>query len=169
MSPITTHGAWNSSTWTEYYRLQWAQPTTEALALFILGVLWLGKFPNINEDMSLIYRKPWDVGRCECFCDMTLSLAQFALIRDINGYVQCDTLGGQKTPSNHGQSKYPTDVTYACTGSPWYTTVSLQTYCYEMKVIEAFSWMNFVLRNYSFPLNVPTLIFPQLRSSSLSW
>lgn len=26
------------------YRLQWAQPRTEAVALFVLGVLWLGTF-----------------------------------------------------------------------------------------------------------------------------
>jgi len=45
---------------------------------------------------------------------------------DIIGYVQCDSLGGQHIAAKNG-------------------TTSYQAYCYEMKVIQAFSWMNFIL------------------------
>jgi len=44
--------------------------------------------------------------------------------QDIIGTVECFPLGGQVTPTNNG-------------------TMSLQTYCYEMKSILAFSWGNF--------------------------
>jgi hypothetical protein len=59
-----------------------------------------------------------------------LWLAMGAWSADIIGYVQCDTLGGQSTPTKSG-------------------TMSLQAYCYEMKVIEAFSWMTFVLMAFA--------------------
>lgn len=71
----------------------WSQPIYEAIALFILGVLWL---------------------------------AMGAWSADIIGNVQCDGLGGKRTPTKSG-------------------TISAKSYCYEMKVIEAFSWMNFCL------------------------
>jgi len=73
--------------------LQWAQPRTEAVTLFILGTLWL---------------------------------AMGAYSTDVIGNVQCDALGGQQTPTQNG-------------------TMSFRSYCYEMKVLEAFSWMTFVL------------------------
>ncbi|KAF8165333.1 hypothetical protein B0H34DRAFT_855717 [Crassisporium funariophilum] len=73
--------------------LQWAQPQTEAIALTILGILWL---------------------------------TMGAWSTDIIGNVQCDALGGQVTPSKTGQT-------------------NAQSYCYQMKVIQAFSWALFAL------------------------
>jgi len=73
--------------------LQWAQPQTEAIILFILGTLWL---------------------------------AMGAWSTDIIGHVQCDDLGGQRSPTKNGD-------------------MSAKEYCYEMKVTQAFSWMLFVL------------------------
>ncbi|KAK2466222.1 hypothetical protein APHAL10511_001864 [Amanita phalloides] len=55
-----------------------------------------------------------------------LWLAMGAWSTDIIGYTQCDTLAGQSLPTKSG-------------------SISYQDYCYEMKVIQAFSWMNFVL------------------------
>ncbi|EKM59067.1 uncharacterized protein PHACADRAFT_249255 [Phanerochaete carnosa HHB-10118-sp] len=71
----------------------WSRPIMEAIATFILGVLWL---------------------------------TMGAWSTDILGNIQCDTLGGQRTPTKSG-------------------SISAKSYCYEMKVIEAFSWMNFCL------------------------
>jgi len=73
--------------------LQWAQPRTEAVALFILGTLWL---------------------------------AMGAWSTDIIGNIQCDGLTGQRTATKNGD-------------------MSAQEFCYEMKVIQAFSWMLFIL------------------------
>jgi len=75
--------------------LQWAQPRTEAVMLFITGVLWL---------------------------------AMGAWSTDIIGHVQCDGLVGQRTATKNGDT-------------------SAQGYCYEMKVIQAFSWMLFILNS----------------------
>jgi len=73
--------------------LQWAQPRSEAVVLFILGTLWL---------------------------------AMGAWSTDVIGNVQCDGLVGQRTATKNGD-------------------MSGQQFCYEMKVIQAFSWMLFVL------------------------
>jgi hypothetical protein len=43
---------------------------------------------------------------------------------DIIGFVQCDSLKGQKVPSNSGETSYP-------------------SYCYQMKTIQALSWALF--------------------------
>jgi len=72
--------------------LQWAQPQTEAIALTILGILWL---------------------------------TMGAWATDIIGYVQCDSLGGQSTPARSGNT-------------------NAQAFCYEMKVVQAFSWALFI-------------------------
>jgi len=72
--------------------LQWAQPQTEAIALGVLGILWL---------------------------------TMAAWSTDIVGISQCDALGGQTTPSRSGNS-------------------SAQAFCYEMKVVQAFSWTLFI-------------------------
>ncbi|KAJ3505949.1 hypothetical protein NLJ89_g7144 [Agrocybe chaxingu] len=74
--------------------LQWAQPRTEAIELFIIGTFWL---------------------------------AMGAWSTDIIGFVQCDTLGGQRIPSKNDG------------------TTSAQSYCYQMKVVQAFSWALFAL------------------------
>jgi len=72
--------------------LQWAQARIEAVALFILGVLWL---------------------------------ATAAWATDVIGNTQCDSLGGQSVTTAKG-------------------SLSAQTWCREMKVIQAFSWMLFI-------------------------
>ncbi|KAH9936948.1 hypothetical protein B0H21DRAFT_698844 [Amylocystis lapponica] len=73
--------------------ISWSSPRTEAVFLFILGVLWL---------------------------------AMGAWSSDMMGNVQCDTLAGQRTATKSG-------------------SIASQSWCYEMKVIEAFSWMVFCL------------------------
>jgi len=55
-----------------------------------------------------------------------LWLAMAAWSQDIIGFVQCDSLGGERIPTSTG-------------------SMSERQYCYEMKVLEAFSWMNFFL------------------------
>lgn len=55
-----------------------------------------------------------------------LWLAMGAWSNDIIGPVQCDGLAGQRTATNSGD-------------------MSAQAFCYEMKVIQAFSWMLFVI------------------------
>ncbi|KAF8739249.1 hypothetical protein AX14_010412 [Amanita brunnescens Koide BX004] len=55
-----------------------------------------------------------------------LWLAMGAWSGDIIGFIQCDGLGGQSIATKSGFTSY-------------------QGYCYEMKVIQAFSWMTFVL------------------------
>lgn len=73
--------------------LQWSQPRSEAVVLFVLGTLWL---------------------------------AMGAWSADIIGHIQCDGLVGQRTATKNGD-------------------MPATEFCYEMKVIEAFSWMLFVL------------------------
>jgi len=58
-------------------------------------------------------------------------LAEGAWAEDIVGYTQCDSLGGQTIPTKSG-------------------SMSARSYCYEMKVIEALGWMNFVIFSFSF-------------------
>lgn len=55
-----------------------------------------------------------------------LWLAMGAWSADIIGYVQCYALAGETRPTKNG-------------------TMSAETYCYEMKVIEALSWSIFVM------------------------
>ncbi|TFL06000.1 hypothetical protein BDV98DRAFT_561017 [Pterulicium gracile] len=74
--------------------LQFAQPWTEAIAYFILGILWL---------------------------------TMAAWSTDIVGNVQCDALGGQRIPIKNGGD------------------MSAQSWCYQMKVTQAFSWTAFIL------------------------
>jgi len=56
----------------------------------------------------------------------TLWLTMGAWSTDMIGSTQCDTLRGQKTPTKNGQMNF-------------------QAYCYEMKVIQAFSWAIFCM------------------------
>jgi hypothetical protein len=72
--------------------LQWAQPQTEAIALSILGIIWL---------------------------------TMGAWATDVIGITQCDALGGQTTPSKSGDT-------------------NAQAFCYQMKVVQAFSWALFI-------------------------
>jgi len=72
-----------------------SQPRSEAIALFILTVLWLAL-------------GAWTVDR-----------------RDFLSYdSDCTSWGDQRTPTKKG-------------------TISARSYCNEMKVVEAFSWVNF--------------------------
>ncbi|KAF5320926.1 hypothetical protein D9619_000924 [Psilocybe cf. subviscida] len=58
-----------------------------------------------------------------------LTMASWAT--DVIGPLQCDSLRGQTTPSKNG-------------------TTSFQAFCYEMKVIQAFSWCIFILLVFAF-------------------
>ncbi|KAJ7682789.1 hypothetical protein DFH06DRAFT_1290130 [Mycena polygramma] len=80
--------------------LQFAQPRTEAVSLFILWALWL---------------------------------AMAAWATDIIGGTQCDILTTQTMPTKNGE-------------------IRQRQYCYEMKVIQAFSWMLFVLFTFAFAI-----------------
>ncbi|KAI0335501.1 hypothetical protein GY45DRAFT_804825 [Cubamyces sp. BRFM 1775] len=73
--------------------MQWSTPRTEAVFLFVLGVLWL---------------------------------AQAAWTTDIIGNIQCDSLTSQQVPTKTG-------------------SISERSWCYEMRVVQAFSWMIFCL------------------------
>ncbi|KAI0638220.1 hypothetical protein C8Q77DRAFT_1215088 [Trametes polyzona] len=73
--------------------LQWSTPRTEAVFLFVLGVLWL---------------------------------AEAAWTTDIIGNTQCDALTDQQIPTKSG-------------------SISEKSWCYEMRVVQAFSWMIFCL------------------------
>ncbi|KAJ7180102.1 hypothetical protein C8R43DRAFT_387703 [Mycena crocata] len=79
--------------------LQFAQPRTEALSLFLLWALWL---------------------------------AMGAWSTDIIGNTQCDALTSETMPTKNGGS------------------FRQREWCYEMKVIQAFSWMIFVLFSLAF-------------------
>ncbi|KAF7355327.1 hypothetical protein MSAN_01449200 [Mycena sanguinolenta] len=78
--------------------LQFGQPRTEAVSLFILWALWL-------------------------------AMASWAT--DIISPTQCDSLTSQTIPTKNGE-------------------IREREYCYEMKVIQAFSWMLFVLFAFAF-------------------
>jgi len=78
--------------------LQFGQPRTEALTLFLLWTLWL-------------------------------AMASWAT--DIIGPLQCDSLTTETIPTKNG-------------------TIRQREYCYEMKVIQAFSWMLFALFTLAF-------------------
>jgi hypothetical protein len=56
-------------------------------------------------------------------CILWLTMGAWAT--DIIGITQCDALGGQTTPSKSGET-------------------NAQTFCYEMKVVQAFSWAIFI-------------------------
>ncbi|KAJ3741114.1 hypothetical protein DFH05DRAFT_303444 [Lentinula detonsa] len=76
----------------------------------------------------------WSQPRVEAivlFVLWTIWLAMGAWSTDIIGNVQCDALAGQRTATKNGD-------------------MSAQSYCYEMKVIQAFSWMIFVLCSFAF-------------------
>lgn len=66
--------------------------------------------------------------------------------------MQCDGLGGQQTPATDGQSE---DHVHIVPSPSAHTAIvaSLQTYCYEMKVIQAFSWMIFAVCKHSVHLS----------------
>lgn len=76
--------------------LQWAIPRVEAIALFILGTLWL---------------------------------TMGAWATDVIGNIQCDNLGGRINTDGG--------------------TMSARVWCREMKVVQAFSWMLFVLFSFA--------------------
>jgi len=72
--------------------------------------------------------------RIDIFFILLLSilwLAQASYAADMIGHVECDALSGQREPTKTG-------------------TYSSSSYCRQMKVILAFSWMNFVLLVLSF-------------------
>ncbi|KAF9075795.1 hypothetical protein BDP27DRAFT_1380457 [Rhodocollybia butyracea] len=83
--------------------------------------------------LMLIFQ--WSQPRIEAvvlFAAWAIWLAMGAWAGDIIGFVQCDSLTGQGTAAKHNG------------------TTSFQAYCYEMKVIQAFSWMIFALCTFAF-------------------
>jgi len=79
--------------------------------------------------LSLRSQPRWDV--FFTFLLSMLWLAQAAYAVDVIGHVECDALSGTRTPTRTG-------------------TMPADTYCRRMKVIEAFSWANFMLLILSF-------------------
>jgi len=75
--------------------------------------------------LTLQWATPWTEA-IVLFILGTLWLAMGAWSMDIIGHIQCDGLTGQRTATKDGD-------------------MSAKEFCYEMKVIQAFSWMLFVL------------------------
>jgi len=97
--------------------IQWAQPQTEAVTLFILGILWL---------------------------------AMGAWATDVIGPLQCDSLTGQRTPSKNGETNF-------------------QTFCYEVKVIQAISWALFAMFAIAFGILLQLVTLAQQHGRYKIW
>ncbi|KII95196.1 hypothetical protein PLICRDRAFT_34035 [Plicaturopsis crispa FD-325 SS-3] len=107
-----------------------------------LGGLASVFLPNIHHDFTIfslivpsitifvfLLLWQWSQPRIELpivFILFSLWLAMGAWAADIIGHVECFSLRGQQTQTKNG-------------------SMSSSAYCYEMKVIEAFSWMAFVI------------------------
>ncbi|TFK55718.1 hypothetical protein OE88DRAFT_1652154 [Heliocybe sulcata] len=113
-----------------------------AVVLGIAGYFANVFLPNVNRDFSVfalivpslnivvfVVTLQWSRPRFEAFWLFILAalwLAMGAWSSDLIGYVQCSAIYGQRMQGHSG-------------------SISTRSYCYEMKVIEAFSWMNFCL------------------------
>lgn len=91
----------------------------------------------------LINLKRWARGQRE-FPAYTSPQIDWNAKSDIIGHIQCDGLVGQRTATKNGDSsvQFLLPVTRF---DLFYVSVPATEFCYEMKVIEAFSWMLFVL------------------------
>lgn len=112
--------------------------TVLGLAAYLASVF----LPNLHQDftifaiiipsltiISFLVILSWSQPRFDVvflFVLGVLWLTMGAWSADILGGTQCDALGGQKVPTKDG-------------------SISAKSYCYEMRVIEAFSWMLFSL------------------------
>jgi hypothetical protein len=118
------------------------------IAVFLLSGTVLGLaanfanlfLPNIHHDFTIfsvvvpsltifvfLLTLQWAQPRTEAIVYVVLGilwLTMGAWSTDIIGNVQCDSLGGQQQPTKNGN-------------------MSAQSYCHEMKVIQAFSWAIF--------------------------
>ncbi|KAJ3758422.1 hypothetical protein F5880DRAFT_1472212 [Lentinula raphanica] len=95
----------------------------------------------------------WSQPRVEAvvlFVLWAIWLAMGAWSTDIIGDVQCDALAGERTPTKNG-------------------SMSAQSYCYEMKVIQAFSWMIFVLCSFAFIILMQLITQAQRFGRYLIW
>ncbi|KZT12744.1 uncharacterized protein LAESUDRAFT_733357 [Laetiporus sulphureus 93-53] len=116
------------------------------LSATVLGIAaYLGSIflPNIQHDFGIfslivpsltilvfLITVSWSSPRTEAIAFFILGaswLAMGAWSTDTIGWIQCDALGGVTRPTKNGG------------------TISASSWCYEMKVIEAFSWMIFCL------------------------
>ncbi|KAJ3542396.1 hypothetical protein NM688_g5976 [Phlebia brevispora] len=115
------------------------------LSATVLGIAaYLGSIflPNLQRDFTIFaivvpsltilaliagaqWSRPWQEG-IVFFILGVLWLSMGAWDADIMGSTQCDSLGNLRTPTKDG-------------------TISTKSWCYEMRVIEAFSWMLFAL------------------------
>ncbi|KAI0650725.1 hypothetical protein C8Q79DRAFT_1006963 [Trametes meyenii] len=115
------------------------------LSATVLGIAayWASIFlPNIRHDYSIfsliipsltiviiLIGIQWSTPRTEAFFLFVfgvLWLAQAAWTTDIIGNIQCDALTDQQIPTKSG-------------------SLSERSWCYEMRVVQAFSWMIFCL------------------------
>jgi len=97
---------------------------------FILFTLIIPSFTMTVVIVLALRSQPrWDI--FFTFLLSTLWLAQAAYAVDVIGHVECDALSGTRMPTKTGT--FPAD-----------------SYCRQMKVIEAFSWANFILLILSF-------------------
>ncbi|KAJ4478095.1 hypothetical protein J3R30DRAFT_3290361 [Lentinula aciculospora] len=95
----------------------------------------------------------WSQPRIEAivlFVLWAIWLAMGAWSTDIIGTIQCDALVGQRTATKNGD-------------------MSAQSYCYEMKVIQAFSWMIFVLCSFAFIILLQLVTQAQRFGRFLIW
>jgi hypothetical protein len=119
------------------------------IAVFVLSGVVLGLaanfasifFPKIHHDFiifaiispaftifTFLLTLQWSQPQTEAIVLTVLSifwLTMGAWSTDIIGITQCDALGGQTTPSRSGET-------------------NAQAFCYELKVVQAFSWAIFV-------------------------
>ncbi|KAF8812422.1 hypothetical protein BYT27DRAFT_7182858 [Phlegmacium glaucopus] len=119
------------------------------IGVFILSAVVLGLvanftsifFPKIHRDFiifaliapaftifAFLLTLQWAQPQTEAIALTLLSiiwLTMGAWSTDIIGNVQCDALGGQRTPAKSGDT-------------------NAQAFCYEMKVVQAFSWALFI-------------------------
>jgi len=84
-----------------------------SLTIVLLIILLLRSQPRVDVFFAFVLAVLW------------LTMGAWSV--DIIGGVECDALGGNRTPTKNG------------------STMSSQQYCREMKAIEAFSWGNFVM------------------------
>ncbi|KAJ3894141.1 hypothetical protein GG344DRAFT_41715 [Lentinula edodes] len=135
----------------------------EAFTIFALVI------PSLTIFVFLLTLQ-WSQPRIEAivlFVLWAIWLSMAAWATDIIGTVQCDALSGQRTPTKNGFSKLLR--TLSLIGGSYVRLVSAQSYCYEMKVIQAFSWMIFVLCSFAFIILLQLVTQAQRFGRYLIW
>lgn len=99
------YSAWTSLTVLDNScRMQWAQPRSEAIALFVVGTLWLGEFWIWMHEYR--YWSAASDGSVVNVSSQHISELNSSETpkSDIIGHIQCDGLTGQRTATKNGDS-----------------------------------------------------------------